>query len=519
MTDAALGARERAVAALAERRFDLLVIGGGIVGAAIAAQAARASHSVALVDRGDFASGTSSASSKLIHGGLRYLQLGDFRLVHEAHRERRLLTETVAPHLVRRTPFLLPLYEDGPHPALVVHAGLVAYAALARSRLHRPVSPARARSLVPPLRTAGLRSCGLYADAVTNDARLCLANVQAAHAAGAVVLNYASVEELRLEGGRVVGAEVAVDGEPVTVAARAVVNAAGPWVDELRRLEDPAAAPSVRLSKGVHLTLALDEPWEAAVATPQDGARVSFAVPWEGMLLLGTTDSEHDGPPGPVEATDAEVDQVLEEARVSLEPSLVRKAALRWSFAGLRVLPRGGGDTASVRREAVLSVGRGGMLTIAGGKLTTYRALAARALRELERMHGLRPSRDDRSPLPGAVDPAAGAAELARRHPDLDRSTVEHLVHLYGSVARDVLAPADESPELLERIHPDAPELVAQVAFAGSHEWALHPDDILRRRTTLAARGLDTPAVRERVAQLLAAYRRSPAALEAASST
>src|SRR4051794_18334350 len=157
----------------------------------------RAGLAVALVDKGDFGSATSSASSKLIHGGLRYLELGDVRLVHEAHRERRLLTSLIAPHLVRRLPFLLPLYRGGRSP-LVVHAGLVAYAALARSRLSRPVKPDAARDRVPSLRTTGLRSCGLYADAVTHDARLTLANVRAAADAGTTVVNYATVEELRV---------------------------------------------------------------------------------------------------------------------------------------------------------------------------------------------------------------------------------------------------------------------------------------------------------------------------------
>ena len=176
--------RERTAAELAERRFDLLVIGGGIVGAGIAAQASRIGLAVALVDQGDFGGGTSSASSKLIHGGLRYLRLGDVRLVREAHYERRALTNVVAPHLVHRTPFLLPLYEEGPFRPAFVQSGILLYSALALSRLNWLVRPQRARTLVPSLRTKGLRSCALYADAWTNDARLCLANVWAAAEGG-----------------------------------------------------------------------------------------------------------------------------------------------------------------------------------------------------------------------------------------------------------------------------------------------------------------------------------------------
>src|SRR3989449_1945675 len=191
---AALGcrlSREAARERLGQRPFDLLVIGGGIVGAGIAAEAARAGLAVALVDRGDFGAGTSSASSKLIHGGLRYLRLGDVRLVLEAHHERRVLMQVVAPHLVRRLHFLLPLYRNGPYGRLTMQAGLVLYSALARARLNRLVPAERAREHVPSLRLDNLRSCGLYADAVTHDGRLCLANVRAAPDAGATVLHHA----------------------------------------------------------------------------------------------------------------------------------------------------------------------------------------------------------------------------------------------------------------------------------------------------------------------------------------
>src|SRR5439155_7735464 len=208
---------------------DLLGIGGGIVGAGIAAEAARAGLRVALVERSDFAGATSSASSKLIHGGLRYLRLGDVRLVREAHDERRALMRVVAPHLVRRLLFLLPLYRGGPYGPVSVQAGLCLYSALARARLNLPIRAEAARRIVPPLRLDGLRACGVYADAWTHDSRLCIANVRAAAEAGATVLNYAEVVELRIVGGRVAGAAVVAGGMTIPVRARSVVNATGPW--------------------------------------------------------------------------------------------------------------------------------------------------------------------------------------------------------------------------------------------------------------------------------------------------
>ncbi len=279
--------RPAALAALGAGPYDLLVIGGGIVGAGIAAEATRRGLRVALVDRGDFGGATSSASSKLIHGGLRYLRMGDVALVREAHHERHLLLRTVAPHLVHPLPFLLPVYRDGPHRERVVCFGLWAYTRLARERIGGYVGPDRARRSVPALRVEGLRGCGVYRDAWTHDARLCLANVTAAARGGATVLNHAEVVALRTVGGRVRGAEVAdrLTGATVAIDAVAVVNATGPWLDRLRLLEDPGARPYGRLSRGVHALVKLDAPWSAALTIPQGPARVTFAYPWFGGLL------------------------------------------------------------------------------------------------------------------------------------------------------------------------------------------------------------------------------------------
>jgi glycerol-3-phosphate dehydrogenase len=487
---AAADARRAAIEQLGRRSFDVLVIGAGIVGAGIAATAARAGLAVALVDKGDFGGGTSASSSKLIHGGLRYLRLGDVRLVREAHHERRLLTDLVAPPLVRRLPFLLPLYRGGPYGPAAMQAGLVLYSALAHSRLHRLASPSDVRTRVPGLRFEGLRSCGVYADAVTHDARLCLANVRAAAEAGACVLNYAELRELRTVRSRVAGGIVVVDGEVVEIAARSVVNATGPWVDLVRRLEDRAAKPTVRLSKGSHVLVGLDEPWTVALTVPHDKVRVSFAVPWEGMLLLGTTDTLYEGEPGPVEATEAEVAQILDEASVALEPQVISAAGIRSTYAGLRVLPLGDGATASARRETVFHRGAAGMLSVAGGKLTTYRRIALDALAMLRTELDLHRIVRRPLPLPGAVDRLEGARRLARRWPDLDPRVRTHLLDHYGGLAEQVLAAAEEKPDLLRPIHPGGPDLVAQAVYARDFEWARTPDDVLRRRTTVTLRGL-----------------------------
>jgi glycerol-3-phosphate dehydrogenase len=458
--------RLTAIEQLGSRRFDLLVIGGGIIGAGIAEAATAHGLDVALVEHGDFACATSSASSKLIHGGLRYLQMGDIRLVREAHQERRALMTVVAPHLVHRLPFVFPLYRDGPHRPWFVRTGVLLYSALARAKLNGRVSERRALRLVPQLRTEGLHSSALYADAWTNDARLTIANVRAAANRSAVVLNYARVVSVHDS-----GAEVSVEGQTVTVRARSIVNATGPWLDRVRRLEDPSAAASIRLSKGVHVIVDGGEDWSAAVTIPHDKVRVSFAIPWEGKLLLGTTDTLHEGEPEDAQVTDDDVRTVLAEAAVGVS----NIGRVRASFFGLRVLPGGPGATANARRETVYTKGSAGMLSVAGGKLTTYRRIALDALEQL----GVRNLDRGPRPLPGATGLQAMSWPV-----ELDAATRSHLVHLYGSLAADVLAPAVDDPTLLEPIVTGRPDLRAQDRYAREHEWALTDEDVLRRRTT-----------------------------------
>ena len=478
--------RSEAFAELGRRRFDLLVIGGGIIGAGIANEAARAGLAVALVERADFGSQTSSASSKLVHGGLRYLRLGDVRLVRESHHERRALLRVVAPHLVRRLEFVLPLYADGPYRPLAVRAGLRLYSVLAREPLGPRLDADAVRARVPDLRPERLRTAPVYVDASTHDGRLCLANVRAAADSGATVANYAEVVGLRVAGGHVAGAEVrdVVTGTSTAVAARAVVNATGPWVDRVRRLEDPGARPSGRLSKGVHVLVPLERTWSAAVTIPQDRGRVSFAVPWQGMLLLGTTDTPYDADPDDVEASEDDIATILVEAGAALDARLLARERVLSAFAGLRVLPARADDPASARRETLFLRGRNGMLSIAGGKLTTYRQIALHALGALRAELGLRPLDARPVPLPGAADPALVSTGLAERFPGLGTEVADHLAHLYGSAAAAVA-------ELgTARLHPDAPDIAGQVAYAYRHEWACTADDVVSRRTTVAHRGL-----------------------------
>jgi glycerol-3-phosphate dehydrogenase len=503
---------------LASATFDLLVVGGGILGTSVAWHAAQSGLRVAMVDAGDFAGATSSASSKLVHGGLRYLQTGAVRLVAENHHERRVLAKDVAPHLVNPLTFHLPVYKGGPHGAAKLGAGVFAYSALSAfgDGVGRVISPARAAAANPALRTEGLKAVAVYGDHQMNDSRMSVMTVRAAVDSGAVVLNHAEVTGLRTTRGRVTGAELRdrVDGEEFGVRARLVLNATGPWVDHLRRMEDPAAAPSIRLSKGAHLVLRRKAPWRAALATPIDRYRITFALPWEDQLLLGTTDEAYEGDPGEVSATEADIAQILDEASLSVRGEHLDRDLMTYAFAGLRVLPGGPGGVESAKRETVVTEGRGGMLSVAGGKWTTYRHIGRVVMDRLAKERGalaedMEPVRSlvRRTPLPGVANPNAVAHRLlVDREPGarMDPLTARQLATHYGSLSFDIARLVNEDPALGERIHPDGPEIWAQVVHARDQEWAQTVEDVVRRRTTLTVRGLDTPEVREKVAALLA---------------
>ena len=480
---------------LVEPNLDLAVIGGGIAGARIAFEAARLGLRVALVDGGDFGSGTSSASSKLVHGGFRYLPMGDIGLVRESQHERRVLMERVAPNLVRPLPFLLPAYAGSPRGPAAVAAGLLMYRAL--SGRGGRVAWLRGRAIhdaVPGLRLDGLRMCGTFDEAETIDSRLVLATVKAAAKSGALVLNHAKVVglELRHNRGGAVAIEAGRDGA-LELRARHVINAAGPWVDQVRALDDPYAEPLVRLSKGVHLLLPLEGAWRAGVAMPLGGGRVALGIPWQGMLMLGTTDTPYAGDPAGVQVTEADISSVLDEASGFLEPGMLRRDRVRFQTAGLRALPVVDGDTAAARRGHMIEVSRNGLVSVAGGKLTTHRVIACDALRRLPRssVDGL--VLDERR-LPGT----GWSLEVAERT-DLEPDVADHLERLYGDEAGRVLALAGAMADGLERIHPSGPDVWAQVAYAFRSEWARTVDDVARRRTTLAGRGLLTEEIVARI--------------------
>jgi glycerol-3-phosphate dehydrogenase len=460
--------------------FDLAVIGGGATGLGVAVDAAARGFTVALLEADDFAKGTSSRATKLVHGGVRYLAQGHVGLVREALRERSLLLAN-APHLVRPLPFVIPMYgwRGRLRDRLVYGSGLRVYDALAgEAGLGRTTWLGRDAvvATAPMVRRAGLVGGLRYLDAQFDDARLAVALARTAIGLGACVLNHCGVRGLVHEGGRVAGieAEDRETGRRFGLAARCVVNATGVWVDAVRRMDDPAAADLVTPSQGAHVVVDRDFfPGEAALLVPKtaDG-RVLFAVPWEGKVILGTTDTPRADVPHEPRPLAAEVDFILDEAARYLDRPPTR-GDVKSAWAGLRPLVRpggGGGDTKRISREHAIVVSPSGLVTVTGGKWTTYRAMAEDVLARCfaSGLLDARPAGATRTlRLTGA--PAAGVA--------VEPVTAPPGPHLYGTEAADVAVLPGADREIL----PGLTE--AMVRFAVRRECARSVEDVLARRS------------------------------------
>ena len=499
--------RDATLGRLAAERFDVLVIGGGITGAGAALDAASRGLRVALVEARDLASGTSSRSSKLIHGGLRYLEQFDFKLVYEALRERDLLVSKLAPHLVRPVSFLYPLYKkvvERPY----VGAGLVLYDAMEGTRRpvphHRHLSARGALRRAPALSPERLAGAMLYYDAQVDDARhtLTVARTAAAHSA-VVATRVSAVELLRgADGIRVTGARVRDEetGREVSVTADAVVVCAGVWTDLVHELAGVQAGYRVRMSKGVHIVVPRAAVQADTGMILRTDKSVLFFIPWGERWIVGTTDTDFSGDRDEPVATEEDVEYILSAANRVLARPLTR-ADVTAVYAGLRPLVtategNGSKPTTKLSREHVVDVPVPGLTSIAGGKFTTYRLMARdvvdAAVADLGRE--VPASVTDRVPLLGAdglaaVQPAAG--RLAEDY-GVSRGCVEHLLGRYGSLAEEVLGLTRADPGLARPLAEGHPYLRAEVAYAVTHEDALHVEDVLMRRTRLYIESADS---------------------------
>ena len=488
----------------------MVVIGGGVNGAAAAREAALRGLKVALIEARDFASGTSSRSSKLIHGGLRYLVQRQLRLVREARRERRLLA-SLAPHLAQPLPFLLPIYHGDPYSPLKIRGGLALYdwlGNLGREDRHRLYGPAETLRRVPALKGEKLRAGAVYYDSLTDDARLTLEYALDAAEHGAVAANYAEIRSFSLaaRGSRITRAEVAdhLTGKSHEVAARFWVNAAGPWVDKVRALVPGYdGSKTSRTTKGIHLILpCVSERTALFGAIPLDG-RIFLMMPWHGHSLLGTTDTEYEGDPEAAEPTEADIEYLLQALNRILRVPIKREC-VTGSFAGLRALAaEAGKDPSANTREYRFhrDSWAGNMITVCGGKLTTARALAENLvdLIATELPAGTLgreayASLSRTTPLPGGhmtgFTDFAGLVRAAReesvREFGIPAETAERIVRTYGSRWRKALDPVREQRSLAEPLPGTAGVLASEVIFSIREEMAVTVEDFMLRRSGLS---------------------------------
>lgn len=502
-------------------QFDTVIIGGGMAGAGVARELALRGASVALFEKGDFASGTSSKSSKLIHGGLRYLELGDFGLVRESLREKKTL-ERLAPHLVRPLPFLVPIYRGSRRGLIRVRLGLWLYDLLTPGKTterYRVIRAVDALSMEPAIAAGGLRGAGYYFDdLLVFPERLCLENALSAARHGARVHNYCQVEALTPgDGADTLRVRDLLSDQAHAVRASVVVNCAGPWVDRVREMAGVARATPriVRTTKGIHCLL--PRVTDRAVYVSGEDERMVFVIPWREFSLVGTTDTDFDGDPDRLWATRDEVTYLLAAAQRALPDPRVALEHVAYTYAGVRPLSWEPGRATRVSREhKVVAEGPGGrFLSVTGTKLTCFRSLAEEVGNQVMAALGRRaPSRSARLTLDG-VDEEAGRVE-ARGWMDvsgemsasgLSRETLEGLVETYGRGYSRLLDLARKVPDGAERLCPQNPAIVAQLHHAVREEMAVSLQDVLLRRTGIGQSpclGLDcAESIGRRMADLL----------------
>jgi glycerol-3-phosphate dehydrogenase len=487
--------RADALASLAIDEFDIVVIGGGVTGAGAALDAASRGLKVALIEARDLASGTSSRSSKLIHGGLRYLEQYDFKLVREALHERELMVSTLSPHLVKPVGFLYPLHEKV-KDRTYVGAGLALYDVLRGFQRalpwHKHMSQKKIGEIAPSLRQDIVTGAVKYYDAQVDDARHTMTIVRTARRHGAVVATRVEVTDLIRNGKKVVGAQLrdTVTGKTLSVKSKSIVMCAGIWSDELHEKFGLTPGYSVTMSKGVHITLPGSAIKSDTGIILKTAISVLFLIPWGDKWIVGTTDTPYTGDRAEPHPTDEDIDYILEQANRVLEPKLDRKDIIG-AYAGLRPLVSNakGSATTKLSREHTVDRSAPGFVSIAGGKYTTYRVMGKDAVDlavvDLRRL--VSESCTEKLPLVGAdgyyalVQQSAVIAEDFGISPE----SVVHLLNRYGSMISEVLEIIEDNKKMAAPLTKSLPYLKAEIIYAASHEGAMSIDDVISRRTRL----------------------------------
>jgi glycerol-3-phosphate dehydrogenase len=482
----------------AETDLDVIIIGAGINGAGIARDAAMRGLKVLLLDKGDIGGGTSSVSTRLIHGGLRYLEHGELGLVRESLRERETLFR-IAPHLITSLALLIPIYQNRRRGWFTIRAGMIAYDLLSFDKslpLHRMLSPAETLQHAPGLNTEGLLGAALYFDRhVVFAERLVLENVLSARAHEATVLTYARVDAFTIEGGKIGGVEFTdlLTGEKRHARASIVVNAAGPWVDSVLSRTGAKATRLIGGTKGSHIVVAPfpAAPTTAVYAEAETDHRPFFIIPWNRNYLIGTTDIRFDGNLDQIRIDDAETDYLLQETNRLFPQAGLRRESILYAYSGVRPLAStdGSKEDSITRRHFVIEHPTvAGLVSIVGGKLTTYRRLAEETVDLVARKLGKQVTRcaTAETPLPGAAsENLNGFCDEFSRESSLPTHTNERLLRIYGTRAAEVLQLALADSSLAEVFDQESGAIGAEVVFAFEYELARTLADCLLRRTML----------------------------------
>ncbi|HNV85440.1 MAG TPA: glycerol-3-phosphate dehydrogenase [Candidatus Omnitrophota bacterium] len=473
----------RNLSEFSKKNYDLLVIGGGINGAAIANIAAGRGLSVALLEKGDFGSGTSSKSSKLIHGGIRYLENFEFDLVFESLRERALQLQC-APHLVKPLRFIIPVYKGDKRPLWMMRLGVFLYDRIAgRYRIgrHQSLSREELMRLEPGLKREGLKGGVMYFDAQMDDARLCLENVLSAAEKGAQVANYAEVFSFIKAGGKAAGVKVRdrFSGEEFEMRAKRILCAAGPWTNQLVRMDDAQAEKKVRTTKGIHLVCAAKISDHALLIPSRRDNRIFFVLPWQGGSMIGTTDTDYVGNPDRVDVRRDDMNYLIEETRRVFPSLSLGETDIASAFAGLRPLVRLYGAPSKIPRKHYLFETKSGILFVIGGKYTTYRKIAEDCVNKITA-----PRRERTYAIFGSGEAAGDPAAVSREY-GLDEEIICALREKYGAQYPRILALTKGNPKLKERIVPFLPIIKAQIVYSAAVEMAVTADDIFLRRLSL----------------------------------
>ncbi len=486
-----------------EPQYDLLVVGGGINGAAIANIASQQGLRVALVEKQDFAGGTSSRSTKLVHGGLRYLENFEFDLVAESLAERFIQWKNV-PYLVKPLRFIIPVYRGDRRPLWMMKLGVFLYDLLSGKYVvekHKSLTKEEALLTIPGLKSEGLIGGVAYSDCRMDDARLCLENILSAQSRGAHVANYVALESFVKVGTQITaGANVCdvLTGQKLTIKAHRIVCAGGPWTNDLLRLDTPQAAERIRLTKGVHLVYKDKISDTALLLQAGKDNRVFFVIPFEDHSLIGTTDTDYTGLADDVESDRDDIDYLLSEASKFLPDLKLSREKIVTTFAGLRPLVFAAGEPSKISRQHVIEENKSGCLYVMGGKYTTYRAIAQQCVEKV--LGGQKLDLGTDYPLYGGGAFVADGQKIAQDY-GISVESVSYLLSKYGAKYTEVLKFIDRDRGLADRLCDCSPAIKAQVVYSIESEMAQTADDIIWRRLGIGYRFCATKNCRKIIQQ------------------